>query len=97
MHKYIWLIAIFYSLSAYTQPFSGDYQDQSSKTKIERKVDSVLGQLSLRDQIAQLMMVAMYPKKGKEHDLEIENLIKHLLPPTKMMYLSDMCQRCKKL
>jgi hypothetical protein len=63
MHKYIWLIAIFCSLSAYTQPFSGDYQDQSSKTKIERKVDSVLDQLSLRDQIAQLMMVAMYPKK----------------------------------
>lgn len=76
MHKYIWFFAIFYSLSAYTQPFSGIYEAQSSKTKIERKVDSVLDQLSLRDQIAQLMMVAMYPKKGKEHDLEIENLIK---------------------
>ena len=76
MYKYIWLLVIFLPLIVQAQPFSGEIQDQQSKTRIERKVDSILNKMSLEDQIAQLMMVAMYPKKGKEHDQEIENLIK---------------------
>lgn len=76
MHKYFWLLIIFLPLFVQAQPYSGHIQQQPSKTQIERKVDSILDQLSLRDQIAQLMMVAMYPKKGKEHDDEIESLIK---------------------
>ncbi|RLD27231.1 MAG: hypothetical protein DRI54_01410 [Bacteroidetes bacterium] len=76
MHKYIWLLIIFSPMILKAQPFSGELERKQSKTQIERKVDSVLSQLSLREQIAQLMMVAMYPKKGKEHDQEIEKLIK---------------------
>ena len=76
MHKYIWLLVIFSSLMVQAQPFSEDFHQGPSKTQIERKVDSILDKMNLRDQIAQLMMVAMYPKKGKEHDNEIENLIK---------------------
>jgi len=76
MHKYIWILVFLSSLNVKAQPSSLEIQSLKSKTQIERKVDSILNKLSLRDQIAQLMMVGMYPNKGKEHDQEIENLIK---------------------
>ncbi len=76
MQRYIWLLAIISSLVVQGQPFSSGHVYSDQEKSIERKVDSIISQMSLEEQIAQLMMVAMYPKKGKEHDREIEDLIK---------------------
>lgn len=38
-------------------------------------IETTLDKLTLREQVAQLMMVAMYPKKGAEHEKEISKLI----------------------
>ena len=38
-------------------------------------IETTLDKLTLREQVAQLMMVAMYPKKGAEHEKEISKLV----------------------
>ena len=50
-------------------------QEVNLDVRTAESVDATLNRLSLREQVAQLMMVAMYPKKGAEHDKEILKLI----------------------
>ena len=56
--------------------FSVSQINTDRESDFDKQVDSLVDALSLRDQIAQLMMVAMYPKKGTGHDAEIDRLIK---------------------
>jgi beta-glucosidase-like glycosyl hydrolase/CubicO group peptidase (beta-lactamase class C family) len=69
------LLLLFVVLIAQAQPFNDGNSIPFEEYPEGNKVDSILNQMSLREQIAQLLMVAMYPNKDVEHDKGIENLI----------------------
>jgi beta-glucosidase-like glycosyl hydrolase/CubicO group peptidase (beta-lactamase class C family) len=75
MKKSISILLLFITLFTQAQSFNEDNSYPLTKNQISNKVDSILNQMSLRDQIAQLLMVAMYPNKDESHDKGIENLI----------------------
>jgi len=47
-----------------------------NESRFKNEIDSLMNQMTLSEQISQLMMVAMYPKKDNNHDDVISNLIK---------------------
>jgi len=68
-------LSVLMTLVALGQPFNDVADHSEAGVPVVRKVDSILNQMSLQEQIAQLMMVAMYPNKDKEHDRSIEKMI----------------------
>jgi beta-N-acetylhexosaminidase len=95
MRKILFVVTLlsFYSLQG-QQWRSGNYHHPWS--------DSVLSRLSMREQIAQMMMVAAWSNKGPEHIEEIENLLlQHKIggliffqgTPIKQAYLTNYYQQ----
>ncbi len=68
MKNIYWIIALlFVTTLTNAQVFS-----IPEKTK---EIDQQLDQMSIEEQVAQLLMIAFYPKKGEAHDKEIKKLI----------------------
>ena len=68
LKKLVWIIALLFVVTlTNAQGFS-----LPENTK---EIDQQLDQMTLREQVAQLMMVAFYPKKGEKHDDVISKLI----------------------
>lgn len=68
MKKYIWLFSFFFTLNL----VSGQTRNYKTSSALDLKVS----EMTLREQVAQLMMVAMYPKQGEDHHSNIADLIK---------------------
>lgn len=75
MKKLFGTLLVLLALHAQGQPFNGGVGSPDEIEQVRGKVDSMLNQMSLREQIAQLMMISMYPNKDQEHDRGIEKLI----------------------
>lgn len=75
MKRVLWMALFCISLGANAQPFEDYNTLDFEEEKGLDPIDSLLKTLTLEEQIAQLMMVAVYPKKGEVHDKAIDQII----------------------
>ena len=69
MKKYIWLFSLLFTINLASA--------QNSIYKSSSTLNAQVDKMTLREQVSQLMMVAMYPKQGEDHHPKISALIEN--------------------